>query len=328
VADLNSLSGPADDVPAAVAALSFAVLGVDGAVPGDMAYVGDPALRTGLHAFDPVDIQLLACPDTTSAGVATAALAYCESRGDAMFVGSAPFGSDLEAIKAYATGLRGRKVFGALYGPWIQVSNPLDVDGSNPRLWVPPAGHVLGTYARIGELRGVWKAPAGDEARLRNVLAVEFDMTDADHTDLVKNGGVNGIRAVPGAGIIIDASRTLSTDTRWLFVGVRRLFNFVKSTLRTGLRFVAQEPHSEELRRMVKFNVVTPFLLGLWRQRAFGADPAAQVFTVVCDETNNPPAEVNLGNFRIEVYFYPVKPAETIVIVVGQQEAGATATDS
>ena len=139
---------------------------------------------------------------------------------------------------------------------------------------------------------------------------------------------MNGIRAVPGAGIIVDASRTLSTDTRWLFVGVRRLFNFVKSTLRTGLRFVAQEPHSEELRRMVKFNVVTPFLLGLWRQGAFSTDPADQVFTVVCDETNNPPAEVNLGHFRIEVYFYPVKPAETILIIVGQQEAGATAAES
>jgi phage tail sheath protein FI len=328
VTDLNSISGPAQDVPAVVAAQAFTIPGADGGVPTDMNYVGDPATHTGLYAFDQVAIQLLACPDTTSSGVAVAAIGYCETRGDAMFVGTAPQGSDRDAIKTYATALRGRKVFGALYAPWIQITNPLDVDGTNPLLWVPPVGHVLGTYNRIGEARGVWKAPAGDEARLRSALGVEFDMTDADHTDLVKNGGVNGIRAIPGAGIIVDASRSLSTDTRWLFVGVRRLFNFVKSTLRTGLRFVAQEPHSEELRRMVKFNVVTPFLLGLWRQGAFGTDPADQVFTVVCDETNNPPAEVNIGHFRIEVYFYPVKPAETILIVVGQQEAGASAAES
>ena len=153
-------------------------------------------------------------------------------------------------------------------------------------------------------------------------------MTDTDHTDLVKNGSVNGIRAIPGAGIIIDASRTLSTDTRWTFVNVRRLFNFVKASLRDGLSFVRQEPHSEELRRTVKFNVITPFLLGLWRQGAFGSDPPAKVFTVLCDATNNPPAEVNLGNFKVEVFFYPVKPAETIVIVVGQQESGAVIKDN
>jgi phage tail sheath protein FI len=139
---------------------------------------------------------------------------------------------------------------------------------------------------------------------------------------------VNGIRPTPGAGIVVAASRTLSTDPRWWYVNVRLLFNFVKASLRDGLRFVRQEPHSEELRRMVRFNVVTPFLLGLWRRGAFGSDPADSVFTVKCDAENNPPAEMQLGNFRVEVYFYPVRPAETIVIVVGQQDSGATAAEA
>jgi len=37
--------------------------------------------------------------------------------------------------------------------------------------------------------------------------------------------------------------------------------------------------------------------------------------------------EVDLGNFKIEVYFYPVRPAETVLIVVGQQPSGASATE-
>jgi phage tail sheath protein FI len=326
VSDRNSGAGAGRDAPAAPAPVPLA-LGSDGSAPTDASYVGDPAFRTGLHAFDTVAIQLLACPETTSPGVVAAALAYCEQRGDAMFVGSVPPGLDREGWKDYARPFRARKVFGALYAPWIEIANPLDTTGANPRRLVPPTGHVLGTYARIGEARGVWKAPAGDEARLEPVLGVELEMTDVDHTDLVRNGGVNGIRALPGSGIVIDASRTLSTDTRWLYVNVRRLFNFVKVSLRDGLRFVPQEPHDEELRRKVRFNVVEPFLLGLWKQGAFGSDPAEQVFTVKCDASNNPPAEVNLGRFRIEVYFYPVKPAETIVVVVGQQESGGTATD-
>lgn len=326
--DLNSGAGAAEDVPAAIASGALTTAGADGAAPLDAHYLGDAGARTGYHALDNQSVQLLACPETTSPGAVTAALAYCENRGDLMFVGTAPQLTPLQGVINYASAFRARKVFGALYAPWIQVVNPLDQDGSNPLRWIPPTGHVLGAYARIAETRGVWKAPAGDEARLANALAVEFDMTDTDHTNLVRNGGVNGVRAVPGAGIIIDASRTLSSDSRWLFVGTRRLFNFIKDSVREGLRFVAQEPNSEALRRTVRFNVVTPFLLGLWRQGAFGNDPPDQVFTVVCDASNNPPAEVTLGNFRIEIYFYPVKPAESILITVGQQESAASADEA
>jgi phage tail sheath protein FI len=324
--DLNSPSGVGLDAPApGVYRLTG---GNDGDAPADTAFIGDPAARTGLEAFGGVAIQLLACPESTSAGVAAGAIAYCERRGDAMFVGTVPYGFDRDGAKAYAAGLRGRKVFGALYGPWIQVVNPDPATVSvQPLVWIPPVGQVLGVYARIADARGVWKAPAGDEARLADALGVEYDLTDTDHTDLVRAGGVNGIRALPGSGIVVDASRTLSTDTRWLFVNVRRLFNFVKSSLRDGLTFVAQEPNDESLRRAVRFNVVTPFLLGLWRQGAFGSDPADQTFTVKCDAENNPPADVANGIFTLEVFFYPAKPAEAILVVVGQQDSGATAAE-
>jgi len=327
VSDAGSGSGVGQNAPAVGGPFPL-IDGNNGSTPTDTDYIGDSAQRTGLYAFDTVDIQLLACPETTSAGVVSASLTYCESRGDAMFVGTAPQGYDLEGIQTYVSTFRARKVYGAFYSPWIQVINPLDTNGNNPHLWIPPVGHILGVYARTGEARGVWKAPAGDEAQLRNALGVEFDMTDTDHTNLVKNGSVNGIRAIPGSGIIVDASRTLSTDTRWLFVNVRRLFNFVKVSLRDGLRWVAQEPHDEALRRRVKFNTITPFLLGLWRQGAFGSEPPEQVFTVKCDTENNPPEEVNQGNFTVEVYFYAVRPAETIIIIVGQQQSGATASEA
>jgi uncharacterized protein len=326
VADQGSTAGVGANAPAPLATPTPLEQGSDGALPTDAAYLGDPAKRTGLYAFDTVAIQLLCCPETTSPATVAGAIGYCEVRGDAMFVGTAPRDYDLEGVKTYASAFRARKVFGALYWPWIDVANPLDT-GDNPRIPVPPVGHVLGVYARIGDAR-VWKAPAGDEAVLRFALGVGLDMTDVDHTDLVRNGGVNGIRAIPGSGIVVDASRALSTDTRWLFVNVRRLFNFVKSSLRDGLRWVPQEPHDEDLRRRVRFNVVGPFLLGLWRQGAFGSGAPEDVFTIVCDESNNPPSEVALGNFTIEVFFYPSKPAETIIIQVGQQESGASTGES
>src|SRR5262249_4281995 len=150
------------------------------------------------------------------------------------------------------------------YGPWIVVPDPIGI-GDNPRIMLPPVGHVMGVFARIEQTRGIWKAPAGDEANLLGVLDVTVRLSDADHTDLVVNGAVNGIRALPGVGVVIDASRTLSTDPRWRYVNVRLLFNFVKSSLRNSLRWVRQEPNRISLWDAIKYGSITPFLMGLWR---------------------------------------------------------------
>jgi phage tail sheath protein FI len=348
VADASGTTAAGLENPAVTS--SQALTGAAETAPGVTEYQGSSAARSGLHAFDTDAVQLIAIPDAHTLGSASAgtiarsAIDYCAARGDCMYVGSAPNRalrggvsvartlSDYAstdsaytgAVKTYSAPLQGAKAYGALYTPWIRVSDPA-ASGPAPTRFIPPEGHVMGMYARTDQERGIWKAPAGVGAQLRGALDVAATFTDVQHTDLVRNGFVNGVRYSPGVGITVAASRTLSTDTRWWYVNVRLLFNFVKSSLREGLRWVRQEPHSDALRRTVKFNVVTPFLLGLWRRGAFGADPADQVFSVKCDAENNPPQEVDLGNFWIEVYFYPVRPAETVMIVVGQQPSGSSA---
>jgi phage tail sheath protein FI len=320
------------DVPA----LGLSRLGLASATPdnlvrergedGDPPGIGD--FKRALARFDTIAIQLLAIPEFMPDGqlkaVTTEALGYCENKGDCMFVGHTPLGRDAEGAKTFGQDFRASKVYGALYWPWIAVTDPIGT-GSNPIKVIPPTGHVMGVYARIDQTRGLWKAPAGNEAVLRGALAVEKDITDVDHTDLVKNGSVNGIRRIPAAGIAIDASRTLSTDNRWLYVNVRLLFNYVKASLREGLRWVKQEPNRENLWNKIKYNTVTPFLQRLYQAGAFGPGAPEDVYTVVCGPENNPPDQIQLGYLKVEVYFYPARPAETIIIMVGQQDSGATA---
>jgi uncharacterized protein len=300
--------------------------GADG-TSGTNDILGDEAKRTGFHAFDATSVQLVCC-DSTDPAVVVAALGYCQNRGDCMFVGSVPANTVGGGTAVdYGAQFQGKKVYGALYGPWISVTDPLSKSAA-PIRSVPPTGHVLGVYARTAMTRGIHKAPAGDDARLVGALDVEYRLSDAEHSRLVRSGSVNGIRLAPGAGIIIDASRTLSTDTRWLYVNVRLLFNYVESSLRDGLRWVRQEPNKDTLWTTVKYGSVQPFLLGLWRHGAFGAGQAKDVFTIICDATNNPPDEVDKGNLTVEVYFYPSRPAETIVVKVGQQPSGAVVAES
>jgi hypothetical protein len=303
------------------------VAGADGAAPSTSDYTA------ALTLFDTQQIQLLVVldemPDAMLSVVSQSAIDYCAgpTRGDCMYVGHTPKGQDQAGGKAFGQALRASKVYGALYWPWITVVDPAG-SGSNPTRVIPPSGHVIGVYARTDQTRGVWKAPAGNDAVLRGALAVERDITDIDHTDLVKNGSVNGIRRIPGAGIVVDASRTLSTDSRWLFVNVRLLFNYVKVSLRDGLRWVKQEPNQQTLWNQIKYNTVTPFLNRLYQAGAFGPGKASDVFTVICGAENNPPQQVVLGNLTVEVYFFPSRPAETILIVIGQQDSAASASES
>jgi hypothetical protein len=328
--DASSPSGPGVRTPQVIAFTQFLTdtPGHDGK-PLSNDLIGNQAAHTGFYAFDAYDVQLVCCEDS-SFEVVTNALAYCANRGDCMYVGFVPKGmiaTDQTQAIAYGQHFQGKKVYGALYGPYVKVFDPL-ATGPNAFKWIPPVGHVMGVYARIETTRGIWKAPAGDEANLLGVLDVAYRLSDAEHTNLVLNGSINGIRAIAGAGIVIDASRTLSTDTRWLYVNVRLLFNYVKSSLKRGTRWVRQEPNTTTLWNTVKHNSVIPFLIGLWRQGAFGAGAANQVFTVICDASNNPPDQVDLGIFKLEVYFYPSKPPETIVIIVGQQASGAQAGEA
>jgi phage tail sheath protein FI len=350
VTDLSGATADGDENPAA--GWSYPLTGGTEAAPAAGDFTGE------LPSLDTLRIQLLCAPDahrlsgTERDLVVRAAIDYCASRGDCLYVGSAPDRAarvtgprtvadylntageyvQLEseyvaAVQTYARTFHGSKVYGALYAPWIQIADPA-ATGTAPTRFVPPDGHVLGLYARTEQEENLWKAPAGVGAQLRGAVDVSARLLDTQHDAMARGGLVNGIRPLPGAGITVAASRTLSTDTRWRFVNVRLLFNFVKSSLRDGLRFARQEPHSPALRQSVSLNVVRPFLLGLYAGGAFGSGDPDELFTIRCDAGNNPPAQVDLGVFTIEIYFYPVKPAETITIVVGQQPAGASASES
>ena len=280
-----------------------------------------------LARFDTVNVQLVCCPESCHNVWVHEALGYCANRGDCIFVGHTPESRHAEGaeswVKEEENQFQGDKVYGVLYFPWIRVRDPLD-----GQKWIPPTGHILGVYARTERERGIWKAPAGNAARLNGALDTKYHITDKQHTILVKQGSINAVRAISGLGIVIDSSRSLSTSNLWLYVNIRLLFNFVKSSLKDGLRWVVQEPNDDTLWNKVKYNSVTPFLMGLWRRGAFGPGGPEDVFTVKCDAETNPPANIQQGVFTVEVYFYPSRPAETIIIIVGQQEGGGSASEA
>lgn len=281
-------------------------------VTGD--YTGSEKARNGLHAFDTVDdINIVAIPDCKGdITTVKSGFTYCENRKDCFFVADSLMGRKPDEV------LKDKKdnynsTFGALYYPWIKISDP-----AGTTKLVPPSGAIVGIYSRTDVARGVHKAPAGiTDGYIRSAIGVERELTKGEH-DILNNPGVNAIRFFPGSGICIWGARTVTADPEWKYLNVRRLFLFIEESVDKGTQWVVFEPNDPTLWGKVKRNI-TAFLTGLWRDGAlFGATPE-EAFFVKVDAENNPPDVIDAGRLVIEIGVAPVKPAEFVIIRISQK---------
>lgn len=273
-----------------------------------------------ISAFDPIDgVNILAIPDAAGDDQVTRdATTYCQNRKDCFFVADTPKALDPQgALKFRRDTGKFNTSYGALYYPWIWVPDPL----SGGRKLVPPSGMVAGTYSHTDVMRGVHKAPAGiEEGYLNSAADVERVVTKGEH-DTLNPVGVNVIRSLPGAGIVVWGARTLSADAEWRYINVRRLLLFIEESIDEGTQWVVFEPNSPMLWGKVKRNL-TAFLTRVWRDGALFGTTADEAFFVKVDAENNPEEVINAGQLIIEVGVAPVKPAEFVIIRISQKTLG------
>jgi len=308
--------------------------GSDGSPPTTATnLLGDPNLGTGLHALDKVDIfNILSIPDVmnlhdaAAAAVIAAAEAYCESRW-AFYIVDVPQAdgprTTVPAVQAWLNQNNVRHKNGALYFPRPKIPDPLS--GFILRT-VASSGTIAGLYATIDASRGVWKAPAGTEAVLVNVPALETKLTDAQNGTLNPHA-INCLRSFPVFGNVCWGARTLEGDdqltSEWKYVPVRRLALYIEESLYRGTKWVVFEPNDEPLWAQIRLNVGS-FMNELFRQGAFQGTTPQQAYFVKCDSTTTTQNDINLGVVNIVVGFAPLIPAEFVIIQI-QQIAGQTA---
>ncbi|MHA6534209.1 phage tail sheath family protein [Paenibacillus sp. BAC0078] len=296
--------------------------GVNGMNPID--FLGDSVGRTGIHAFDTIDdINIVAAPDLAdmpySRGTILDMLNYCKLRKDCIFIVDPPHGLSPMEVKDFKEGAGNysgnsfNTSYGALYYPWVYINDPL----TGKQKLVPPSGAVAGTYAYVDSVRGVHKAPAGTtDGYLDSVVGIEKVITKAEQ-ELLNPDGINVIRSLP-EGICVWGARTLSSDSEWNYVNVRRLMMYIEESLDEGSQWVVFEPNDPSLWGKVKRNL-TAFLTRVWRDGALYGTTQEEAFFVKVDEENNPPAVRDVGQLIIEVGVAPVKPAEFVIIRVSQK---------
>jgi len=284
--------------------------------------------KTGMFALEDVDLFNILCipcmaalSATEAARLITQASRYCEDHRAFLLV---DIPDDVKAVSAMRdwimanAALRHRNA--AIYFPRIMVADPLDENRLKAR---PASGTLAGVYARTDSTRGVWKVPAGAQASLQGVQALEHKLTHAEN-DVLNPLAVNALRTFPGAGHVCWGARTLDgSDQRaseWKYIPVRRTALFIEESLSRGTKWVVFEPNGEALWAQIRLNV-SSFMQGLFRQGAFQGVSASEAYFVKCDRETNTQADIDKGIVNIVVGFAALKPAEFVVISI-QQTAG------
>lgn len=205
--------------------------------------------------------------------------------------------------------------YAAFYYPWVQISDPQ----SGMLRLVPPGGYALGIYARTDAERGVFKAPANEVPR--GVISLEYDITDRMQEDLNPKG-VNAIRRFPGRGIRVWGARTLSANTLWKYISVRRLFIFIERSIYEGTQWVVFEPNNEQLWDRVT-DTIRVFLRGQFRGGALMGRTEAEAFFITCDRRTMTQDDILNGRLICEIGIAPVRPAEFVIFRIFQHTAEA-----
>jgi phage tail sheath protein FI len=308
--------------------------GRDSAPLSPTALLGDETARTGLYALEQAPVFNMLCipPDDidgdTPPVVYQTAAAYCVTR-NAMLIIDPPTRwqadcarGDLQAVSLDDLGAfeveAGRS--SAVYFPRVQAADPLRQGQVRT---FPNSGYMAGVWAQSDAQVGVWKAPAGLNARINGIDGLAFLLSDADN-GVLNPLGVNCLRTFTIGGTVIWGARTLrGADLLcdpYAYIPVRRLLLYLTAWTLQNTKWAAFQPNDEVLWAALR-NQVSTVMTEMWRQGAvFGSTPAEAWF-VTCDAITTSPADIDAGRVNIQIGFAPVKPAEFVIVNL-QQIAG------
>jgi hypothetical protein len=301
--------------------------GLNGTAPGladyDAAYT---VIRRDVDLFNLLSLpRNVGQTDDMRATYWGPASAFCNERRAVLLMDPRSDWQNVLQASAGLTALRNGVVkdHTAIYWPRATINDPV----TGAARAIDPAGTVAGICSRIDASRGVWKAPAGLEAALIGVSALERRMSD-DENGVINPQALNALRSF-ASGIVVWGARTMdgfdnSGNTDYRYLPVRRTALFIEESLYRGLKFAVFEPNDEPLWSRIRL-AAGAFMNGLFRQGAFQGSKTSDAYFVKCDSETTTQTDINLGIVNVLVGFAPLRPAEFIVLTI-QQKAGQVQT--
>jgi len=311
------------DHPVGDNGLNISLTGGDDGTPPATAsdYIGTsggPGNKTGIKALEDIDeINIIAVPGVSDLSVQGEMISHCENLKDRFAILDSDKDAKIEDIQEHRDNFDSK--YAALYYPWIKTIDPLE----KINIFVPPSGYMAGIYARSDVERGVHKAPANEV--VRGAIDVKIKVGKGEQ-DILNPKGINCIRVFPGRGIRVWGARTISSDSLWKYINVRRLFLFLEESIDEGTQWVVFEPNDEKLWARVK-QTITQFLTRVWKDGALMGTTPEEAFFVKCDRTTMTQDDIDNGRLIVLIGVAPVKPAEFVVFRIAQWQGGSEVSE-
>jgi hypothetical protein len=300
--------------------------GSDGSLPDAGAYQGNGAgmAKSGLAAFEDLeDISIIAAPGVTlnygkSDALATRAqtiqgylINHCEKMRYRVAVLDSANEHTLADVREHRSKMDTTRA--AFYYPWVTILDPITVE----ELDLPPSGFMAGIYARNDVENGVHKAPANEVVRL--AIGFELPINKAQQ-DVLNPEGINCLRFFEGRGYRVWGARTISSDSEWKYINVRRYFVYLERSIERGTQWVVFENNTEHLWNDVRLTV-EDFLYNEWRSGHLMGTKPEEAYFVRCDRSTMTQNDIDNGRLICLIGVAPVKPAEFVIFRIGQWTA-------
>ena len=277
---------------------------------------GGSGHRTGIQALEDIDnVSICVVPGMWSTTIQSALVTFCETLADRFAILDPPDGLSIAGIQAFRAPYDSE--YAALYYPWLVLLDPSTQLNVN----VAPSAHMAGIYAQTDNNRGVFKAPAN--VPVAGIIQFAANVVQREQ-DVLNPIGINALRFFTNRGYLVWGARTLSSDTNWQYINVRRIFIYVEKSIQQGTQWVVFEPNDESTWSRVRQSV-TNFLTTFWQSGGLQGTTAAQAFFVACDlGVTMTQDDIDNGRMIVQVGIAPVKPAEFVIFQIMQYTQGST----
>lgn len=277
------------------------VVPVPNVAPSDLTgLILDPATQGGMLAI---------------AGYQQQIIDFCETTQSLIALIDVPPGMSQGRIEQWRANFD--SAWAAAYHPWLiptrRTDDSVDI-GSNRTRQIPPSAVAAGIVARRELDRGIQYGPAN--AIARSIIHVA-EPQPPGRADVMTPLGINCYVRQPD-GIALVLARTLSRDSDWRQLSVRRLVLMLRRALLAQTQWAVFEPNGPALWRDLR-RAIESLLRGLFRAGAFAGATEAQSFfvNVVAGQ-----AQQDAGQLIIEIGVAPAEPLEFILVRLSRDGDG------
>ena len=241
----------------------------------------------------------------------------CAARFDCVACLSVPYADEAastfmnDIVDFRKTELNLSSSFSALYTPHAKI-----YDRFNDRtIFVPPSGYAAAAISAVGASMPLWYPPAGFRRGSVNVLDLRRRYTSGQ-MDLLHDSGINPLRFTAGRGIHIWGQKTLLSRPSALDrLNVRLLLCVIEPSIMEALEDFMFEFNDEVTRSQVT-SILESKMDSVQAQRGVSS------YSVVCNESNNTPEEIDNNKLVVWLFAAPNRSVEDIPFSVAITRSG------